>query len=813
MTTELEVTKRQFNSDAYNRYENDDIAIEDCRFLIFTEFLDEIDVYKNPTIARSNGLFKNRKWGTLGYSTNSFRQINEDIEVENEEENQPDRERESFDIKWEYTIFNGFFSDETKVAKANNTEVQKSINETITYLEKTFSKDYINDISEVKDLQSQLIIHFKEGNLDRLDICIVTDKVIDQDNLPNKITLKKVDIECRIYYWDLQRWNDLKRSKSKREPIHINFNSDYKLYDVPYLKQETNNNLSYYLAIFPGDLIADLYDLHNTRLLENNVRVFLSATKKANKGIRDTIKNEAYKFFSYNNGISATAESIDTEAGKVINIQDFQIVNGGQTTATIHYSRKRDGNSLNDVFVAVKITRLQKNEEYSSIVSKISQAANTQSAISNSDFYANDKMLVDIEQLSLKNPVQNESDRNIYYFFERMKGQYNVSKLSRGTKKQQKNWEDTHPKLLLVTKIDLARWSNILNELPFIAAAGAQKQFEDYMNEKHFKRDQISLGRYKTLLGSGLLFKRIHKLCGTAKGKSYPSLTIDLNTGDHVPVAMSTALYTAAYIQMITKGQLDYWSFYNYEHDLCRAINTKERINSSLDRLLEKIIKVCWSQIAKFGGAAAQEKTKSVECWNFVKENTFLPEKVIVELKTFTISKKEKEKRESVVSNDEDLNYFNHLTILLGNKGHLLSSLLNISNNETRYFSEKQTVSNFIKKINKNVFLLSQKKVADIYFFYEGLSNAGFAFEDSFEDSIETSIRFSEIYENIFKNKDEFLEKFYNYIFKDEVHFDENEKLYNNIKEIIDKYYREYGLSIDDFTLLEKGLIALESGK
>ena len=803
MTTELEVTKRQFNSDAYNRYENDDIAIEDCRFLIFTEFLDEIDVYKNPTIARSNGLFKNRKWGTLGYSTNSFRQINEDIEVENEEENQPDRERESFDIKWEYTIFNGFFSDETKVAKANKTEVQKSINETITYLEKTFSKDYINDISEVKDLQSQLIIHFKEGNLDRLDICIVTDKVIDQDNLPIKITLKKVDIECRIYYWDLQRWNDLKRSKSKREPIHINFNSDYKLYDVPYLKQETNNNLSYYLAIFPGDLIADLYDLHNTRLLENNVRVFLSATKKANKGIRDTIKNEAYKFFSYNNGISATAESIDTEAGKVINIQDFQIVNGGQTTATIHYSRKRDGNSLNDVFVAVKITRLQKNEEYSSIVSKISQAANTQSAISNSDFYANDKMLVDIEQLSLKNPVQNESDRNIYYFFERMKGQYNVSKLSRGTKKQQKNWEDTHPKLLLVTKIDLARWSNILNELPFIAAAGAQKQFEDYMNEKHFKRDQISLGRYKTLLGSGLLFKRIHKLCGTAKGKSYPSLTIDLNTGDHVPVAMSTALYTAAYIQMITKGQLDYWSFYNYEHDLCRAINTKERINSSLDLLLEKIIKVCWSQIAKFGGAAAQEKTKSVECWNFVKENTFLPEKVIVELKTFTISKKEKEKRESVVSNDEDLNYFNHLTILLGNKGHLLSSLLNISNNETRYFSEKQTVSNFIKKINKNVFLLSQKKVADIYDFYEGLTNAGFAFEDSFEDSIETSIRFSEIYENIFKNKDEFIEKFYNYIFKDEVHFEENEKLYNNIKEIIDKYYREYGLSIDDFTLLD----------
>jgi|GEM_PF-1730637 len=815
MATELQVTKRQLYSDSYNRYEHDNIAIEDCRFLNFTEFLDELDIFKNPTAARSSGLFKRGKYSLLGYSTNSYRQINEDDIneddiTENDENNEEDSKpifKESFDIKWEYTIFNGFFSDETDVVRASKLEIDKSINETVRYLEKTFSKEYINDVSESRDLQQQLLKISSQNNLERLDICIVTDKIIDQEKLPTKVSLKNEDIECRIYYWDLKRWNDLKRSKSKREPIHIDFNSDdYRLYNVPYLKKETNQKLTYYLAIFPGDLIADLYDEHNTRLLENNVRVFLSATKKANKGIRDTIKGEAFKFFSYNNGISATAESLETEGSKVIHIKDFQIVNGGQTTATIHYSRKKDGSSLKEVYVAVKITALQKDKEYSSIVSKISQAANTQSAISNSDFYANDKMLVDIEQLSRKNPVQNDLDRNVFYFFERMKGQYNVSKISKGTNKQQRFWEEAHPKTLMFNKIDLARWSNIAFGLPHIASTGAEKQFKDYMDNKFYERKQISLGRYKTLVGIGLLFKRIKKLCGTAKGKTYPSLIIDPITGTHAPVAMSTAIYSAAYIQFITKGCLDYWSFYNYDHDLCKAINSKERIDSRLDSLLETIIKACWLQIAKYGGAAAQEKTKNIECWNYVKTNMSLPENTIIKLKSFTITNKEKIKRDSILSNDEDLNYFKHLHELLDNDGHVLINLFKLSKTNSEYFSEKQTISNFIKKIKQSTSLLPMKRIEDIYCFYERLVDEGFVFEDKCDDEIEYNMKINTIYELIFKDKDAFLEKLYNFIFEKEELFEKNEKIYNNVKDIIEKYYREYGLSINDLKTLYSSL-------
>lgn len=804
MASELEVTKRQLYSDSHNRYVHDSIAIEDCRFLNFTEFLDEIDVFKNPTIARSNGSFKRGKWSVLGYSTNSYRQENEDELNEDEEEDTLLNTMGSFDIKWEYTIFNGFFSEDINVVRASKSEIDKSVNEVIRYLEKTFSNDHINDVNDARDLQDQLLKHSIQNNLERLDICIVTDKIIDQEKLPNKVSLESKNIECRIYYWDLKRWNDLKRSKSKREPIHIDFNSDdYKFYNVPYLKSETNDKLTYYLAIFPGDLIADLYDQHNTRLLENNVRVFLSATKKANKGIRDTIKEEAYRFFSYNNGISATAESIDVEEGKVINIKDFQIVNGGQTSATIHYSRKRDGNSLKDVYVAVKITALQKNEEYSLIVSKISQAANTQSAISNSDFYANDKMLVEIEQLSRKNPVPNDMDRNIYYFFERMKGQYNVSKISMGSKKQQNSWEDANPKSLMFNKIDLARWSNIVHELPFIAATGAEKQFKDYMENKYFEREEISLGRYKTLVGVGLLFKRIKKLCGTAKGKAYPSLIIDPITGTHAPVAMSTAIYSTTYIHMITNGLLDYWSFYNYDHDICSAINSKDRIDSSIDHLLEKVIKACWKQIAKYGGAAAQEKTKIAECWNFVKANVSLTDDTLEELKAYTITKKEKNKRDSILSNDEDFNYFKFLHEILDNKGHILINLLDVAKTNSEYFSEKQTISNFIKKIDQSDMLLPMKRIEEIYSFYETLIDEGFTFENECDKILDCSLKINMIYEVIFDDKDAFLEKLYNFIFEDESMFETNEKMYYDVKDIIDKYYREYGLSINELQILD----------
>lgn len=812
MATALEVTKRNLFTDYNNRYNNDVLPPEDCKFLTFTEFLDEADIFKNPTPSRKSDIFKNGKWSILGYSTDSYIEIQENDDQDNDDQDD-DLEKSSFKIKWEYTIFNGVFSSGVEIKTLSKLDVEKFITETKRFLEKTFSNSLINDFCEAQDLQKNILLQYKLNNLDRVVICVVTDEVIDHErfSFPSKIKLENADIECIIKYWDLQRWNDLKRSKIKRETINVDFYSkDFSHYKIPYLKKDTNNNITYYLSIFPGDLIADLYELNNTGLLENNVRVFLSSTKRANKAIRETIGGDngkdAHKFFSYNNGISATAESIEIDDNYITKIKDFQIVNGGQTTATLHYSRKKDKSSLKEVYVAVKISELKKNDEYYKIVSNISQAANTQSTVSSSDFYANDKMLVEIERLSLKNPIQNEEGKNIFYFFERMKGQYNVSKLGLTTTKQQKTWENSHPFNLVFNKIDVARTYNIINELPHVASTGAEKQFKDFMENKYFKRAEINFNSYKKLIGVNLLFKRIKKLCGTSNGVTYPSLTIDPITKKHAPVAMSTAIYATTLVHLITKGRIDYWGIYYNKYNLCKSIyenpkNKNERINSDLDYILEKIIVECWLLIAEYGGAAAQEKTKSNLCWNFVKSNFKLSNDLLEELNKFCIRKEELVKRESEIDLNEDSGYFFKLNELLEGNGNKLYQLLNITNTYSEFKIERQTISNFIKKIANNS-LLPIKKVEEIHNFLIKMKNEGFSFETNKSNLLEYDMNFVDIYNSIFKEKNTFIKKMYNDCYNEEVISKEKESTYNETIEIIDKFYREYGLSISELKRL-----------
>ena len=227
MPTALEVTKRYLYADAYNRYDIDDMPIEDCKFLNFTEFLDEIDIFKNPTVARSSGLYKNGKWSLLGYSVKTFREENEDLDFDiDEESNITNNYDNSFTLKWEYTLFNGVFSDDNQVKKTPKLEIEKCIKETARFLEKTLSNDFINDVNEARELQQQILKQHNQDNLDLLEICIISDNIIDIDKLPEKVKLKNIDLECRIKYWDIKRWNDLKRSKSKRESINIDLKSE-----------------------------------------------------------------------------------------------------------------------------------------------------------------------------------------------------------------------------------------------------------------------------------------------------------------------------------------------------------------------------------------------------------------------------------------------------------------------------------------------------------------------------------------------------------------------------------------------------------
>ena len=165
------------------------------------------------------------------------------------------------------------------------------------------------------------------------------------------------------------------------------------------------------------------------------------------------------------------------------------------------------------------------------------------------------------------------------------------------------------------------------------------------------------------------------------------------------------------------------------------------------------------------------------------------------------ITEEEKIKRSSFIENSEDSDYFEGLSLLLSNGGTILQKLLEIANTNGEFISEKRTISNFIKKIERDL-LLPMKRVEEIRIFYEMLIEKGFKFEPTEKGNLIKVFNLKDLYNDIFKNKDLFLEKLYESCFDNEVLFDENEQKFSETKDIIEKYLREYGLSIDDIYLL-----------
>ena len=97
-------------------------------------------------------------------------------------------------------------------------------------------------------------------------------------------------------------------------------------------------------------------------------------------------------FFAYNNGITATAENIETVESPngllLTGMRNFQIVNGGQTTASIHAALRNKEVDLDRVFVQMKLS-IVNTDRAQEIVPKISEYANTQNRVSAADFFSN----------------------------------------------------------------------------------------------------------------------------------------------------------------------------------------------------------------------------------------------------------------------------------------------------------------------------------------------------------------------------------------------------------------------------------------
>ncbi|MGI9362464.1 MAG: AIPR family protein [Parasphingorhabdus sp.] len=320
--------------------------------------------------------------------------------------------------------------------------------------------------------------------------------------------------------WDLGRLYRYASSGFEREEIVVDLENEFGG-PLPVLPAHLNDaGYEAYLVVVPASQLAAIYDRWGARLLEQNVRVFLQARGNVNKGIRNTIENDPEMFFAYNNGITATAEGLETRKendGLVITgLQNLQIVNGGQTTASIYAASRKKDVDLSRVFVQMKLSIVESDRALD-VVPKISEFANSQNRVNAADFFANHPFHVRMEEFSRRifAPSPDGTFRESKWFYERARGQY-LDARGLKTDAQRKKFDLEYPRAHLISKTDLAKFLYSWEGHPDIVSKGAQKNFAEFakaIGRQWTKQpDAINEMFYRQSIAKAIVFKQTEKI-------------------------------------------------------------------------------------------------------------------------------------------------------------------------------------------------------------------------------------------------------------------------------------------------------------
>ncbi|HUY50880.1 MAG TPA: AIPR family protein [Streptosporangiaceae bacterium] len=317
--------------------------------------------------------------------------------------------------------------------------------------------------------------------------------------------------------WDITRLHRLASSGKRQEEILIDL--DARGYSISCL--ESPQQLDGYkclMAILPGKLLAELYDEHHSRLLQRNVRAFLQARGKVNKGIAETISTQPGRFLAYNNGVSATAREArierDSRGSLVLHsLTDLQIVNGGQTTASLHNAARR-GIDLSGVYVPAKITLIA-DQHLDAMVPEISRCANSQNAVTAADFEGNSPFHVGLERLSrsIWAPSPDGLSRQTHWYYERVRGQYDVDRSRYLTVGRRRDFEQDNPRRQRFSKTDAAKYEFAYELRPHVVCQGAEKCFRTWTIDGELgEREAPSAEYFRALVAKAILFSRMREL-------------------------------------------------------------------------------------------------------------------------------------------------------------------------------------------------------------------------------------------------------------------------------------------------------------
>lgn len=350
-----------------------------------------------------------------------------------------------------------------------------------------------------------------------------------------------------------------------------------------------------YLSVLPGEALSRIYDRYGVRLLELNVRAFLGlqGRKSVNAELRKTIADQPSMFLAYNNGIVATVDDLEIVGGApgslaIKSLKGLQIVNGGQTTASLHRARRKDSINLSGVAVPIKIIKVG-GADLAEMVASISRAANRQNTVQLADFSAGDPFHQEVETIANNTWLNDGKGR---WFYERARGSYLAAEQKAAYRKtDQKAFRAQTPKQRRLSKLDLARYLSAWDGMPYRVCLGGQKNFQHFMQRmKDGSPPPPDTDWFKRLVAKAIVYRAAEKKIRAMKFPAYG--------------AQITA-YVVAGISYRTGGRIDFerlWTAQSPSPELERLVETWA---PQFDKLLR----------LSAGQRNPSEWFKKVDCW------------------------------------------------------------------------------------------------------------------------------------------------------------------------------------------------------
>ena len=411
------------------------------------------------------------------------------------------------------------FRQSDEIATLTTTEAKKTFSALEAFaqcaLDGTYA-DLFDPATQAHQDAEEIRARHRDGKLDKLRLYLLSNARLS-DKIKAFPSSSIGDVEIEFHIWGLDRFHRVETSELGREEIDIDL-TEWKKGGIPALEASTpGSNVETLLLVIPGEVIANIYDRYGSRVLESNVRSFLTNRGKVNKGIQGTLLQSPGLFLPFNNGITATASAITTtgtgDIRNITSIRDLQIVNGGQTTASLYYARRNDKTDLSKAFVQVKLIVVD-DSLAQDLVPRISRYANTQNKVNESDFFSNHPFHQRIEEKSRRilTPKRAGQHHETKWFYERTRGQFLNEKNKRAAR-DAKKFEVEYPKDQLITKTDAAKFLVTWDLQPHVVSAGAQKNFIAFADAISKAWETSDLGfddqYFRNLVAKGIIFRTV----------------------------------------------------------------------------------------------------------------------------------------------------------------------------------------------------------------------------------------------------------------------------------------------------------------